>query len=551
MNLTKVTCCLFLIFNFSNLAFANEYSKIEYKITPILNSDLPTIKIENTIYGNITQKVILDLPSGWAGNNYLNQIKNIKYTKGAYIHTNKDGSKQIIIDQPENKPISISYEITQEPENSSDVHKVIIKKDLIHAVGYGLFTTPMELRDQKIKFVIKWQKLPKKWNTISSHNIERAIEFTGKVTDLLHSFYAAGMLNIKQIYNQKNSKAYISLYGNLPVKNTISAAKNIINSQQEFFNNQDTTPYYAVSLVENNNLDSYGGTALHNSFTAFLHKDSKYFITLLAHEYLHNWIGGKIKNNDQEELNYWFTEGFTDYYSRVISFRSGNISLSEFTNEVNYLLKSYYLSPVINEPNSRIKKDFWKDYDVEKLPYYRGFTFAIYLNHLIKQNSSNYSLDNIIFDLLSITKQQKSRFSTKLFKKIAKNYVGRPINKEITNFINKGKTIDLANLSDILPIKKIEIDDYDYGFNINNLTKKYIIKDLEKTSNAYQAGVRNGDKIIGYRLKTPEGYIILKTKDNTFKFKPNLKINKKEFYQIKENLSPEDELAIKKFFSNF
>ncbi|WP_261763534.1 hypothetical protein [Rickettsia parkeri] len=35
--------------------------------------------------------------------------------------------------------------------------------------------------------------------------------------------------------------------------------------------------------------------------------DKQDYITLLAHEHLHNWTGKKIRNN-LERLNYWWSE---------------------------------------------------------------------------------------------------------------------------------------------------------------------------------------------------------------------------------------------------
>lgn len=50
-----------------------------------------------------------------------------------------------------------------------------------------------------------------------------------------------------------------------------------------------------------------GGIGLHNSFTAFflpkgMNKIDYY--PLFAHEHLHNWVGGKIRKDSQEVLNY-------------------------------------------------------------------------------------------------------------------------------------------------------------------------------------------------------------------------------------------------------
>ncbi|WP_231569658.1 hypothetical protein [Rickettsia amblyommatis] len=46
----------------------------------------------------------------------------------------------------------------------------------------------------------------------------------------------------------------------------------------------------------------------------------------------------KIRNN-LERLNYWWSGGFTDYYSRVLALRSSVITLEEFVEEFNKFLR--------------------------------------------------------------------------------------------------------------------------------------------------------------------------------------------------------------------
>ncbi len=101
--------------------------------------------------------------------------------------------------------------------------------------------------------------------------------------------------------------------------------------------------------------------------------------------------------------------------------RAEVITLEEFVEAFNQFFQDYYLSPVINEPNNLIKTDYWKDYTVEKLPYYRGFVFALYLDNLIKENNRSKSLDNVMLDLFKTSKEQE--FSSDYFKKIVKDYV--------------------------------------------------------------------------------------------------------------------------------
>ena len=206
---------------------------------------------------------------------------------------------------------------------------------------------------------------------------------------------------------------------------------------------------------------------------------------LLSHENFHNWTGEKIKPSDQGQGVAWWKEGFTDYYSRVLGLRTGDLSLPDFIDEVNQILRNYYLSPVRNAPNERIKIDCWDNKDVQKLPYQRGFVFAIYLNSLIKESTSGQcSLDNVMWDLFD-----EGHFSKDIFKKIVTKYIPEGIGSEIENYIENGETIDLSGVKE-LPLEDIKIESIDYGF-----TWAETITDIDSCSSAYGAGLRNGDKI--------------------------------------------------------
>jgi len=329
----------------------------------------------------------------------------------------------------------------------------------------------------------------------------------------------------------------------------VTSLQEIVKTQRSFFNDHDF-PYYVISLIEGNDTNSMGGTRLYDSFAAYLPKGMKHldYYILFAHEHLHNWLGGKIHNNGRDSLDYWWSEGFTDYYARVLALRSGGISLEEFIDECNQILRNYYLSPVINQPNTTIKNSYWKNENVQKLPYTRGFVFAIYLNSLIKLHDDTKSIDNIILDLFKIAKQQP--FSVKSFKESAKNYIFQGIEQEIARFIDQGKIIDLTAAASILPLEKIKMGPYERGFNRDKILKNKIIHNINPNSNAYKAGLRNGDKVVEFSFpkgSDPDQIATIKTINKTFKFRPESD-NKKEIYQFKSNLSSEDKLKIKRFF---
>ena len=533
--------------------FANSYSSIYYTITPLFGNKVPALKVTAEIRGEIRSQLSVDLPSRWASGEYVEQLKEVKVDNFSYrIISNNELCSQLIITIPKfTDRVIISYEVHQKNGDPAEVHEAIIRTDLVHSVGYGIFAIPSDAEEtDKISFNIEWKEMPNKWKTISSYGTAKLLNFTAKAQELLHAIYAAGNLRIYQIADSKNP-VFLSLYRSFDVKDNLIVAslQEIVKTQRSFFNDHDF-PYYAISLIEGNDPNSMGGTRLYDSFAAYLPKGMNHtdYYILFAHEHLHNWIGGKISNNERGSLDYWWSEGFTDYYARVLALRSGGISLEEFIDECNQILRNYYLSPVINQPNSKIKNSFWKNENVQKLPYARGFVFAVYLNSLIKLYDDTKSVDNIILDLFKIAKQQP--FSVKSFKEIAKNYTFQGIEQEISRFIDQGKTINLTTATPILPLETIKMGQYERGFNRDKILKNKIIHNINPNSNAYKAGLRNGDKVVEFSFpkgSDPDQIATIKTINKTFKFRPESD-NKKEIYQFKSNLSSEDKLKIKRFF---
>jgi predicted metalloprotease with PDZ domain len=417
---------------------------------------------------------------------------------------------------------------------------------LFHAPGYRIFSVPSDItKIDKRNIAINFMNLDFNWKTISSHGIKDSIVLNITFQDLLQSFYAAGKIRIYSIGNNIQP-IFLSLYGNFSIEDQQIALdlKEIINSQRTFFNDFDFSNY-TISLIEGNHPTSAGGTNLFNSFTAFFPQKSSrndYYL-LCAHEHLHNWLGGKIKHKNNT-LDYWFTEGFTEFYSRVIALRSKGINKDTFINEVNKILQEYYLSPVNQEPNLIIEKEFSNNSDIKKLPYYRGFVFALYLNNLIQKENMQHSLDLVIYDLFKITTKQN--FSSSLFKTIARKYVKGGIESDFTSFIDQGNLINLENI--MLPIKKISKGKYYLGFNEEIIVKKKIIQDIDIKSNAYRAGLRNEQKIISYDcLKSSNQICIVKTSNKTFKFYPE-GYNTIEIYQLKEKFLTVEEEQFNTFF---
>lgn len=135
---------------------------------------------------------------------------------------------------------------------------------------------------------------------------------------------------------------------------------------------------------------------------------------------------------------------------------------------------------------------------------------------------------------------QKKGFSTELFENITEKYVKEEITEHTKRYIIQGDTIPLED-SD-LPLFKTLAGPFDLHC--------YHISNVEENSKAYQAGVRNGQRIIGYEplsFNNGRPLISLKTHKGLFKFEAENN-EKREVFQLHENLNADQEKRLNKFF---
>ena len=89
--------------------------------------------------------------------------------------------------------------------------------------------------------------------------------------------------------------------------------------QRDFWQDH-SQKYFAVTMTPTHqeNGSSYQGSGLTNSFATSASNndnlDPEGLVYLFNHELQHNWTGHTIVNQNEEE-QYWFSEGFTDYYT--------------------------------------------------------------------------------------------------------------------------------------------------------------------------------------------------------------------------------------------
>ena len=322
---------------------------IAYRIRPIGAGDTYHLKIEGLFKGNTSGKTELILPSSWGGKQNLFQaVKRLSIgTEGATSNQTADSIYQIkhkpdqtIYFEYELKPLFQGSQI-----NRDNSYLPSMQRDYFHFIGTTAFVYPTLARSKlRTKVSLKWEGFPKKWvihNSFDSGQRTQRLEAeNGRWTQ---SVFVGGDFRVHP-FEINGKQVALALRGkwNFPDSVLVEKLKRIITVQRDFWNDH-TDDYYSVTLIpltDTTRCCSYMGTGLTHSFATFAHDFEgvvEGFEYLFSHELMHHWIGTAIQNDEPEELKYWFSEGFTDYFTQLILLKCGFVDQEGFVENINKL----------------------------------------------------------------------------------------------------------------------------------------------------------------------------------------------------------------------
>ncbi|OJJ17302.1 hypothetical protein BKI52_31880 [marine bacterium AO1-C] len=439
--------------------FAQEH--LTYTLEPHLEAKKPYLKVSFSAKTN--EQGILNLhynDSFWGQRRLFDCLQNITTKPAAQkVDRQRDKDNIQIVGKP-NTSYEITYHIVQDmggPIEHKHCYRPIIQPTYLHSFGHRLFLLPLGALSNKEArlFTIRWRNIPRDFVVHNSFGGAPNQTLRLKEEELFSSIFVAGDFK-RYIFTIKGNQVHFVVRGKWEKFNADQVAellKKVIRNQRDFWKDHRDS-LYTVTLMEIHTPmgSSVGGTNLHRSFATYCSKNKYTTFDLIKylynHELMHNWVGKKIINAD-EERQYWFSEGFTDYYTYKLMLKGGLIDLETYLKMVNQrILKPHYTSKIKNAPNDSLTyKNYWGNYAYQKLPYYRGSLYALLLDTQIKQKTKQRkSLDNLMFDLLKACTGKKSRrLDHQLFKKYLKRYLGKKSLKTFEQLIEKGQLIDFKD----------------------------------------------------------------------------------------------------------
>lgn len=419
-----------------------------------------------------------------------------------------------IVEHDRGANFTVRYEI-KPPRRTfdwSDTHLPITTHSFFHGMGNAFLLVPESGGDVPREFdvILRW-KLPAGWRSACSWGVGRSVGARVAATDVRHSVYLAGELVIEKSEQDGRSVtvAMVDQFG-FRAPRFLALAHRVIAAQCEFMG-EKSFPEFVITAIpvgaplpDGNTRAS--GSGLYHSFALYLAPRSQLNDAvehLFAHELFHYWNGRLLGAAKPEELVYWWIEGFTDYYALRILHDSRMWGDELFLKWLNRHIRDYYANPAIGESNEVIGRDFWKRRDTAgEMAYQRGLMLAVRWHALARRAGVADGLDALFLAMIQRARQGAFELTNDAIRTVGAERLGRWFAAEFDQYVIGAATIDLPEdaLTPAFRGRIARIHEFDLGFDRERSLKSKTAVGVVKGSAAARAGLREGDKLVGWKL---------------------------------------------------
>ncbi|MCC1483298.1 M1 family aminopeptidase [Winogradskyella immobilis] len=505
-----VTSLLLLCFSCSKTS----KNTINYTVSPVKENGESFLKVKTSFNVNsIGKTTLLFQDKAWGQDSLHNVIKEIKLlSEEGEITSNKD-SGWFYIQHPKHiKRLEVEYIVKQDSEGDLttwDTYRPVIQPKYFHVFSHNFFMLPKHIIDDSednFNVSINWEGFEEDYkiaNSFGSNERIQNIENTSE--EKFHTaVFVGGDFRIHEMDIKGNKVAFIirGEWEAFKDSTMLKVLNKTVNAQHNFWKDH-TQDYFAVTMMPTvlERGSSFQGSGLTNSFATNAsnnkYLDVEQLVYLFNHELQHNWTGSLIKNDD-EEKQYWFSEGFTEYYTikNIAKANVYNLDESYFIKEFNGFVKELYTNPIRELPNSEMNYDnFWSGKEgMQKLPYRRGALLAFYTDNKIKQDTKGEkSLDDVLLEFKEDALKSEQKITHPYFIETVNKYLKEDFKPFFDQHIEEGRLYNLENI-----FKDFEFEYsptstvFDLGFTFSEGNKS--VATINETLEAYKAGLRVGDQ---------------------------------------------------------
>jgi predicted metalloprotease with PDZ domain len=489
---------------------------VEYQVTPELDDGrLKDLAVEMRFLADAHGRTRVDLPEAWSGATQLYNAIHDLDVQGARV--TRQGPAGLILASAPRAPIVLRYRLEQDFAGAPAVgagspFRAAVQPAWFTAVGWTLFAEVEGRRGQTVHF--HWGQAPKGWTLASDLDREPR---GGRRTEALFDSVLVGGKDLKVLERPApgGGSLRIAVHGdwNFKTDKVADLVARIESASAGFWKEQGADFFVAMTPLASRGQTVQYGVGLGDAFSlwATRDQDEASLRHILAHEHQHTWfptrVGG-VRVGPDEPLDYWLSEGFTDFYTLRILLRAGVYSLEDFTADYNRILRAYAASPVRDAPNRLIAARFWDDRSVADLPYQRGLALAaLWDDRMRRLSNGNRNLDTVILKMKAEADAGLARHGAVANLATAyKSLGGGELLSDFSRYVEKGARVYLpADLfGDCAVVKTEDAPVFVRGFDTAATgAHDGLVAGVDPKGPAFNAGLRNGMRI----LKRESGHL--------------------------------------------
>jgi predicted metalloprotease with PDZ domain len=216
---------------------------------------------------------------------------------------------------------------------------------------------------------------------------------------------------------------------------------------------------------------------------------------------MHSWVPIELGGMPEEDeaVDYWFSEGFDDYLASKVLLRAGIWSLAEWAADKNETLLRYGTSPAKSIKADGIAARFWTDQAVQQVSYDRGHLLAAKLDSEIAARSAGKQSLESVLRAQRQAAQNSTELATALFRKVLREQTGIDIESDLERYARRGEPLLLpADLfGDCGRLVAVRRREFDRGYDAAATREAGgIIAGVVPDGPAFAAGLRDGMRLI-------------------------------------------------------
>jgi predicted metalloprotease with PDZ domain len=509
-------------------SWADAPCELEYRFTARFDDSPRRFEVELLFDAAARTQTQVRVAREWAGvSDFERAIGDVRPgAAGIAVSPGSEAKKTWKVRHPAASRVSVKYELVNDvgnvdaetPIQQRDFYRAMIGAAYFQLFGWGALVVPESLPDtDPVEACMTFSGLAKDGAFASTYGDGQidgvaTMRMHASPLELRSAVYLGGDFRIHR-RDIEGRPLVVAMRGDWSFDDAkfVDTAAAVVRAERAFWNDFEF-PRYLISLIPNRLPGgSTGGTGLRNSFATHASKDftvpGPAFEHLIAHEHLHTWIPRRIGTMGEHEAErYWFSEGFTDYFTHRLLLASGVWTLDDYAKALDGVILRYESSLARNAPNAVVAAEFWSNPAAQRIPYFRGELVALRWSGAMaaRGGSLEETLRELRRDTDATRDEPEARpedLATNRLVAALRKTLGPAVDRDVAAFVDAGESIPVTSgfLGPCFHGERVSRPLFELGFDFPS-SENRTVTHLVRGSAAEKAGVREGMVLAGWSI---------------------------------------------------